>query len=83
MDFEGETLKATTPEPLEIDAPTSGARRRARPEMLKLAGTLADGTVTWMTGPATLESHTVPTINAAASEAGKPPPRVAAAFPCR
>jgi 5,10-methylenetetrahydromethanopterin reductase len=34
-----------------------------------------------MTGPATLESHIIPTINAAASEAGKPPPRIAAAFP--
>ena len=35
-------------------------------QMLKLAGTVADGTVTWMTGPATLASHTVPIINAAA-----------------
>ena len=31
-------------------------------QMLKLAGTLTDGTVTWMTGPATLATHTVPTI---------------------
>jgi F420-dependent oxidoreductase-like protein len=51
------------------------------PVMLKLAGTVADGTVTWMTGPATLESHIVPTITAAASEAGRPTPRVAVGLP--
>ena len=42
------------------------------PKMLELAGTVADGTVTWMTGPATLASHTVPTITAAAAAAGRP-----------
>ncbi len=50
-------------------------------QMLKLAGTMADGTVTWMTGPATLASHTVPTITAAAEEAGKPAPRIYASLP--
>ncbi len=51
------------------------------PVMLKLAGALADGTVTWMTGPATLAEHTVPAINAAAVDAGKPTPRVAVGLP--
>ena len=51
------------------------------PVMLKLAGGVADGTITWMTGPATLESHIVPSINAAAAEAGRPTPRVVAALP--
>jgi 5,10-methylenetetrahydromethanopterin reductase len=50
-------------------------------QMLKLAGTVADGTVTWMTGPATLASHTVPTITAASDRAGRPAPRVAASLP--
>jgi alkanesulfonate monooxygenase SsuD/methylene tetrahydromethanopterin reductase-like flavin-dependent oxidoreductase (luciferase family) len=49
--------------------------------MLKLAGTVADGTVTWMTGPATLASHTVPSITAAAERAGRPSPRIAASLP--
>ena len=80
--FDGETLKATTLGPMEIDAPAPPVLVAAlAPVMLKLAGSLADGTATWMTGPATLESHIIPTINAAASEAGKPPPRIAAAFP--
>ncbi|MEU4620581.1 TIGR03564 family F420-dependent LLM class oxidoreductase [Actinoplanes sp. NPDC023801] len=51
------------------------------PAMLRLAGEAADGTVTWMTGPHTLESHIVPRITAAASAAGRPAPRVVAALP--
>ena len=51
------------------------------PQMLELAGTVADGTVTWMTGPATLASHTVPTITAAAERAGRPAPEVFASLP--
>jgi len=37
--------------------------------------------VTWMTGPATLASHTVPTIRAAASAADRPTPRVVVGLP--
>jgi len=51
------------------------------PKMLELAGTVTDGTSTWMTGPATLASHTVPIITAAAERAGRPAPRVIAALP--
>lgn len=51
------------------------------PQMLRLAGRAADGTITWMTGTRTFERHVVPTITAAASEAGRPPPRVLAGFP--
>ena len=51
------------------------------PLMLKIAGELAHGTATWMTGLKTLGDHTVPTINDAASAAGRPAPRVMAAIP--
>ncbi len=50
-------------------------------EMLKIAGSMADGTTTWMTGPATLASHTIPTIKQAAAEAGRPDPRIVVALP--
>ena len=50
-------------------------------QMLKLAGKLADGTVTWMTGPKTVGDLTAPTINAAAEGAGRPKPAVIAAVP--
>ncbi len=49
--------------------------------MLGLAGSLASGTITWMTGPATIESHIVPTIRDAAAEAGRPVPRIAVGLP--
>jgi len=51
------------------------------PAMLRLAGAVADGTVTWMTGPATVADHIVPSINKAATEAGQPTPRVVVALP--
>ncbi len=50
-------------------------------QMLQLAGAMTDGTVTWMTGPATLANHTVPTITAAAEKAGRPAPQVATSLP--
>jgi F420-dependent oxidoreductase-like protein len=49
--------------------------------MLKLAGTVADGTITWMTGVGTIENHIAPTIAAAAQAAGRPAPRVVVALP--
>jgi F420-dependent oxidoreductase-like protein len=47
------------------------------PQMLRLSGQLADGTVTTMAGPRTLISHICPVIRDAASRAGRPEPRVA------
>ncbi|GAB4326040.1 MAG: TIGR03564 family F420-dependent LLM class oxidoreductase [Dehalococcoidia bacterium] len=51
------------------------------PQMLRLAGRMADGTATWMGGPSYLAHTAVPTITAAAAEAGRPTPRVVAGFP--
>jgi 5,10-methylenetetrahydromethanopterin reductase len=51
------------------------------PQMLKLTGSMADGTITWMVGPGTLRDHTTPIINGAAEAAGRPAPQVVAGFP--
>lgn len=51
------------------------------PRMLKVAGELADGTVTWMAGPHTVAEHVAPSIRKAAAEAGRPEPRVVMALP--
>ncbi|BEL03892.1 TIGR03564 family F420-dependent LLM class oxidoreductase [Actinoplanes sichuanensis] len=48
------------------------------PVLLHLAGSLTAGTVTWMAGPRTLESHVVPRVTAAA---GTRTPRIVAALP--
>jgi len=49
--------------------------------MLNLAGRVADGTVTWMTGTGTIDSHISPTIRSAAEKAGRPAPRIGVALP--
>jgi alkanesulfonate monooxygenase SsuD/methylene tetrahydromethanopterin reductase-like flavin-dependent oxidoreductase (luciferase family) len=51
------------------------------PRMLHLAGAVADGTILWMTGPATIESHVVPKLSEAAAGAGRPAPRVVCVLP--
>jgi F420-dependent oxidoreductase-like protein len=51
------------------------------PMMLKTAGDLADGTVTWTTGIKTIKTHVAPRINAAAAAAGRPKPRIAVGLP--
>lgn len=48
--------------------------------MLKIAGQRAEGTILWMTGPRTIESHIAPKLRAAASEAGRAEPRIVAGF---
>ncbi len=80
--FAGETLSASTFGPLEIDARAPDVLVAALgPVMLDLAGRLAQGTITWMTGPATIEEHIAPTINAAAAEAGRPVPQIGVGLP--
>jgi 5,10-methylenetetrahydromethanopterin reductase len=67
---------------LMLEAPTPELVVAALgPRMLELAGSLSDGTVTWMTGPNSLREQIVPTIRAAAERAGRPSPRVIAGLP--
>jgi len=49
--------------------------------MLKIAGQTSDGSILWMTGPATIENHIVPKLSAAAAAAGRGAPRIVAGFP--
>jgi 5,10-methylenetetrahydromethanopterin reductase len=47
-------------------------------QMLRIAGRSAEGTILWMTGPRTIESHIAPKLRAAAREAARPEPRIVA-----
>ena len=49
------------------------------PQMLRVAGRRAAGTLTWMTGPATLRTHIGPSLRAAAVDAGRSERAVAVA----
>jgi F420-dependent oxidoreductase-like protein len=79
--YSGETLTAN----LTLSVPNEGRVplliAAMGPAMLKLAGRETDGTVLWMTGPATIREHIAPIITAAAAEAQRPAPRVVASLP--
>ncbi|MGP3916248.1 LLM class F420-dependent oxidoreductase [Nonomuraea sp. 10N515B] len=78
--YQGETVKAN----LKLTTPGAGFPvlvAALGPRMLKLAGTVADGTVLWMTGPKTVAEHVAPTIRAAAAEVGREAPRIVCALP--
>jgi F420-dependent oxidoreductase-like protein len=79
--FEGELYRVNAALQVAGGTPVPVVVAALGPKLLELAGRLADGTATWMTGTKTLASHTVPTIRAAAKAAGRPEPRVIAALP--
>src|SRR5690348_15341853 len=79
--FSGETIKAMGQlQAKDVDAP-SVVVAALGPKMLGLAGTLTDGTITWMTGPKTIGAHIVPRLTEAADAAGKSTPRVVVGLP--
>ena len=79
--FQGETMRAgiglSTPRPGRVPVLLAALA----PQMLRLAGQRTDGTVLWMTGPATIRDYIVPTITQAAAAAGRPSPRVVCLLP--
>lgn len=80
-EYDGETLHAHGTLNIADAPPCPILLAALAPKMLELAGAVADGTITWMTGPATLADHTIPAITAAARAAGRPAPRVCASLP--
>ena len=78
--FDGETVHAhiglSVPRPVSQTSRIPVLLAAMAPQMLRLAGERADGTVLWMTGPATVRDYVVPSITAAARNAGRPAPRV-------
>ncbi len=79
--FQGETMRAgiglSTPRPGRVPVLLAALA----PHMLRLAGQRTDGTVLWMTGPATVRDYVVPAIREAAQAAGRPSPRVVCILP--
>jgi len=81
VSFDGKTVRAS------IGLSTPRTRRvpvllaAMGPQMLRLAGQRTEGTILWMTGPATIRDYIAPTMNAAAQEAGRPGPRIVCVLP--
>jgi F420-dependent oxidoreductase-like protein len=78
VDHHGDTITAVGAAHVPGATPPPVLLAALGPAMLRLAGELAEGTVTWMTGPKTLAGHIVPSITNAAAAAGRPAPRVVA-----
>ncbi|HEX7478755.1 MAG TPA: TIGR03564 family F420-dependent LLM class oxidoreductase [Polyangiales bacterium] len=81
VEFSGELFKVNASLRVPGAKPCPILIAALAPKMLALAGSVADGTITWMTGPKTLAEHTIPTIVAAAVAAERPAPRVVAGLP--
>ena len=79
--FSGETLSVSAAVQVPGGSPFPILVAALGPRMLKIAGELSEGTVTWMVGPQTLKNHIAPKIIAAASAAGRPAPRICAGVP--
>ncbi|MEY2459197.1 MAG: 5,10-methylenetetrahydromethanopterin reductase [Acidimicrobiaceae bacterium] len=83
VQFKGESLSASAPLTIAPEVPAPRVLVAALgTQMLRLTGRMAEGTITWMTGPSTLAEHTVPTLKSATAEAGRPEAfRVVAGLP--
>lgn len=83
VQFKGESVMANGTADIAPEVPAPPILVAALgTQMLRVTGQLAEGTITWMTGPATLAEHTVPTLKSATAEAGRPDAfRVVAGFP--
>ncbi len=51
------------------------------PRLLRVAGAVADGTILWMANAKSIETHVVPHISKAATDAGRSRPRIVAGLP--
>jgi F420-dependent oxidoreductase-like protein len=81
VQLDGEEIRAHAAAPTAAPFPVPVLLGALAPRMLRVAGEVADGTVTWMANRIALESHVVPRIRAAAEAAGRPAPRIVVGLP--
>lgn len=81
VSFSGDFFRVNAQLTVPTPKPPSVMIAALAPMMLRLAGERTDGTITWMTGPKTIESHILPRITKATEEAGRPAPRIVAGIP--
>jgi len=81
VDFKGKMYHVNTGFAVPGATPFPVVMSALAPLMLKAAGEVADGTVTWMVGKNTIAGSTAPRINKAAADAGRPAPRIIVGLP--
>ncbi|MEU6731984.1 LLM class F420-dependent oxidoreductase [Streptomyces physcomitrii] len=84
IDFQGQTLRARTafgPAGVPGAPPAPVLVAAMGPQALRVTAELADGVLPFLAAPKALDDYLVPTLNSAAAEAGRRPPRVVAMLP--
>lgn len=81
VDFAGQVFTVKAELQVQDTSPFPVMLAALAPRMLRLAGAYADGTITWMAGCKTIDSHIVPRLSAAAKSAGRAQPRVCVGLP--
>ena len=79
--FEGEEYRVNLALAVPGAAPVPTLLAALGDHMLRIAGETAEGTILWMTGPDTIESHVGPKLRSAAADSGRPEPRIVAGLP--
>jgi F420-dependent oxidoreductase-like protein len=79
--FNGQFFRVTATVQVPVPKPPPVLIAALAPVMLRMAGEMTDGTITWMAGLKAVETHIVPRIMNAAKEAGRPEPRVVVGLP--
>jgi F420-dependent oxidoreductase-like protein len=80
VDHRGEEVAGTSGR-VEMVAPAPLLVGALAPRLLRVAGELTDGTITWMADAEAIRSHVAPRIAAAAESAGRPAPRIVVGIP--
>jgi F420-dependent oxidoreductase-like protein len=81
VDVDGDDFRVHAGAPPEPPFPVPVLLGALAPRMLRVAGEVADGTVTWMANRVALEEQIVPRIRAAAAAAGRSAPRIVVGLP--
>jgi F420-dependent oxidoreductase-like protein len=82
-DFHGQEVTANPEWPVDVPggAPLPLYVAAMGPQALKVTGELADGTLPYLAGPRTIGEFIAPIIGKAATDAGRPQPRIIAIVP--
>lgn len=81
VSFDGEFYKVRSQMAPPTGAPVPVLVAALAPVMLRAAGTLAEGTITWMANARAIESHVSPILRKAAGDAGRESPRIVVGLP--
>ena len=79
VSFSGDEFRVNSALAREADVPVLVAA--LAPHLLRVAGQVASGTITWMANARAITAHVAPRIRKAAGDAGRPEPRIVAGLP--